>query len=190
MFHTNAFNSLEGLHKTKKGRGRLEIESNYQRSSQHEREIRLSQVAMVETTKGSNSRDTGNMTISANSSRAKNVFPMNYGHGRNLFNIKIEDRNQFIVKQQQLIGGDIFGGGPRVLKSQSHGMHSGKKVTVERVTSKTKFSVKPPFLQDYITSFKQLELQIDEERYFPPEEIMSSKQLEYRMNRLDFIEKK
>ena len=57
---------------------------------------------MVDTTKGSNSRDTGNMqvnTISANSSRAKNVFPVSYGQGRNLFNIKIEDRNQFIVKQ-------------------------------------------------------------------------------------------
>ena len=65
-----------------------------------------------------------------------------------------------------------------------------KDVSVEEVTSKTRFSVKPPFLQDYITSFKQLELQIDEERYFPPEEIMSAKQLEYRMNRLDFMDKK
>ena len=156
MFHTN-FNSLEGLHKKK---GRFDIESNYQRSSQHGKRLRLSQDVMVDTTKGSNSRDTGNMavnTISANSSRAKNVFPLSYGQGRNLFNIKIEDRNQFIVKQQQYIdGGGIFGGGPRVLKSQRHGRL--KDVSVEQVTSKTRFSVKPPFLQDYITSFKQLEL--------------------------------
>lgn len=44
-------------------------------------------------------------------------------------------------------------------------------------------------MQDFITNWKQLELEIEEQKYFPREEIMSPVQLEYNMKKLNFLDK-
>lgn len=54
----------------------------------------------------------------------------------------------------------------------------------------TKYKVKAPFMQDLITNFRQLELKLEEERYFPPEEILTPTQVEYRMKKLNFMDRK
>ena len=45
-------------------------------------------------------------------------------------------------------------------------------------------------MSDFITSFRDLELKLEEERFFPPEEILSPQQVEYRMKKLNFMDKK
>ena len=66
---------------------------------------------------------------------------------------------------------------------------AGDKVQAIAIGKDTKFKIKPPFMQDFITNWKQLELEIEEQKYFPREEIMSPVQLEYNMKKLNFLDK-
>ncbi len=62
---------------------------------------------------------------------------------------------------------------------------------VSKLISKdTKFQVKPPFMKDFVSNWRQLELDIEEQKYFPKEEILSPVQFEYNMKKLNHLDKK
>lgn len=48
----------------------------------------------------------------------------------------------------------------------------------------------PKLLPEFVTSFEELERKIEEERYFPKEKFLSPVRLEYKMKKLNFMEKK
>ena len=45
-------------------------------------------------------------------------------------------------------------------------------------------------MREFVTNWKQLELDIEEQKYFPREEFLSPIQLEYNIKKLNYLDKK
>ena len=58
------------------------------------------------------------------------------------------------------------------------------------MTSQTKFKIKPSYLADFFHNWHQLELKLEEEKYFPPEEVLSPARLERKIKKLNYLDKR